>query len=139
MLVWCARQRQRSSDSFAKRPPPKRKLRRLVRQLVSGLPGPGAVAVALAPSRQDRRGELLYAEINQGLFILEGLTANVLDWWTPRQSLVSAVDAFSSELTEIPMPMPVPSAHPVADAAASEVVEAADPEAVGVPPKKCYT
>ena len=81
-------------------------------------------------------GVALCANQPGGLLILEGLTANVHDWWTPGQSLVSAVDALSAELTEIPMPMPAPSAHPVADAAAIEVVEAADPEVAGVPPKR---
>lgn len=91
-----------------------------------------------APSRQDRWVELLYAQINQGLLIPEGLTANVPGWWTPGQSLVSAVDALSAELAEIPTPTPPPSADPVVDAAAIEAVEAPDPEAVGVPPKKRY-
>ena len=50
-----------------------------------------------APSRQLRWVELLCPQINQELLIPEGLTANVPDWWTPRQSLVSAVDALSAD------------------------------------------
>ena len=73
-----------------------------MRQLVSGLRGPGEVAVALAclPGRMDG-WNLLYAQINQGLLIPECLTTNVPDWWTPGQSLVSAVDALSAQYFEL--------------------------------------
>ena len=52
---------------------------------------------------------------------------------TEAEAKKAAVGALSAVLTEIPMPTPTPSAHPVADAAASEVVEAADPEAAARP------